>query len=152
MERVKEYDSAMTPEEVVARLKEKTVPVRFKLFPMGDWELRHHLDGTLGIGKDSSGRGVYASASLQIWQTNRGSHIVMKIGSSRMIDLFFAIAFLGLLPILVYKAERDYGRGRVAIFGYGFFILFLLGCAIWSWHEEKELIAFFESDILGIKK
>ena len=76
----------------------------------------------------------------------------MKIGSSRMIDLFFAIAFLGLLPILVYKAERDYGRGRVAIFGYGFFILFLLGCAIWSWHEEKELIAFFESDILGIKK
>lgn len=151
----KEYDSAMTIDEVVARIREKTVPWSmrpFKSWQDGFWARRENFDGTLTIEKNISKYTRAAYITLKILPVVQGTHLILKTSAEWKIFCFSSFIWISVSPIMVYHSVKNGGSTGFALFGIIFLPLVFLLYALLSWLEEKELIDFFETDILGIKK
>lgn len=149
----KVYDSVLSIDEVVSRLREKTVPFSvnpFKASPW-DWALRGNFDGTYTIEKNVQGRLLYACARLRIQPLSQGTHLIFETSGGGIPGLFCLI-WLIISPILAYWSVRKGNDAESTVFGIILMVLFSLSCTLGGWHKEKELIDFFESDILGIEK
>lgn len=151
----KEYDSSMTFNEVVFRLRDKTVPYSvnpFKaLLGVGEWALRENFDGTYSIEKSVQGRALFTYATLKIQPLGQGTHLILET-SGMGIPGLFCLIWLIVSPILAYWSVRNGASVGYTIFIILFAFVFSLLCTLGGWYKEKDLIDFFESDILGIKK
>lgn len=150
----KEYDSALSIDEVVSRIREKTVPFSMNPFKasLGDWARRENLDGSYTIEQSVQGRGLYTYATLKIQPMSQGTHLIFKVNPGWVIPCFLGLILSVMSLILAHRSPRNGNGVNNAAFGIIFSVCFLLPCTLLGWYKEKELIDFFESDILGIKK
>lgn len=147
MKAKKEYDSPLPREELIAKLRKRTVP--YRLFKLGryDWELKEYEDGTFRATK-SHGK-YWAEVRFQLDTAEYGTHITAEYGDGRpsfALIMFFFVAMLILTADAIYELGI---KGLIVLpVGVG---LFLIG-VLYDRAYEKEAIEWLETDVLGIKK
>lgn len=137
----REYDCDKSPEEIKARLRERTRPYHNVLL-WGDsdiWLLKEQKDGRVMIMEESTAK-YRLAASLQIMPTARGSHITVGMWS----DWLFWCGFGVMVPVLLLKVQA----GAFGIlFGILWGLFFGLYIPLRSKKKEKELLSLIERAI-----
>lgn len=137
----REYDSDKPPQEIKARLRERTRPYHNVLL-WGDsdiWLLKEQKDGRVTIMEESTAR-FSVSADLRIMPTAQGSHITVDMWS----DWPFWCGFGVMVPVLLLKAQTGLSGTLLGIL-WG--LHFGLDVPLRSKKKQKELLSLIERAI-----
>lgn len=150
MKAKKEYDSPLPREEMVAQLRAKTKPFRLFRLNRDGWGLKEYEDGSFRVLEDTHAR-YPAHAILQFEATKYGTHIIAEYSEDDML-FWFVTLLLSIVAVPICIAIGVNIGKMIILVGPVFFggtsLLNFLYCRA----HKRELIKWFEADILGIKR
>lgn len=143
------FHSALPPEEITARLRERTRPWSR---PDGwtarnTWFLQERADGALRLILTGRGRS-YVFAGLTLLKTADGTDITADVNTAKtyILDVVFAV-FLGLGLVCAALLGDIFG-GLKFLLQYGWVLPLIIWTGRITRRQAPELIAFIEEDLL----